>query len=124
MSHNSQVLRRAKELRRNMTGTEKILWEELRNRKLKGLKFRRQMPLCVAGYNFIADFYCPQHKLIIETDGGVHDSTDAQEYDKFREDILITNNFKVIRFRNEEVENNPQQTLKDLANFIKDEQVA
>ena len=60
---------RAKELRREMTPAEKILWKELKANKLNGLHFRRQQ--IVHGY--FADFYCHQHQLIVEVDGDVHD---------------------------------------------------
>ena len=62
----------AKILRRNMTGAEKRLWEELRNNKL-GVKFRRQTPFIFGEHRYIADFCCYKLKLIIEIDGGIHD---------------------------------------------------
>ena len=58
-----------RELRQESTEVEKLLWTELRNRKLNGLKFRRQHPLD----KFIVDFYCNEKKLVVELDGGVHD---------------------------------------------------
>ena len=58
-----------RELRQSATNAEKILWEYLRNRKLEGLKFRRQHPID----KFIADFYCHEKKLVVELDGAVHD---------------------------------------------------
>ena len=58
----------ARELRRNLTEAEKILWQELRNRKLGGFKFRRQHPI----NKFVADFYCHEVKLIVELDGSQH----------------------------------------------------
>ena len=65
------TLKTAKRLRKNMTEPEKILWNELKNRKLKRLKFRRQHPLLF----YIADFYCHGQRLVIEIDGGVPPST-------------------------------------------------
>lgn len=64
------IFSKAKELRKSMTIAEKILWKHLRNNKLNGLKFRRQHPLDI----FIADFYCHPKRLIIELDGGIHDT--------------------------------------------------
>jgi very-short-patch-repair endonuclease len=58
----------AAELRKNMTDAEKVLWQQLRNRKLGDLKFRRQHPVGI----FILDFYCHEKKLAIEVDGGIH----------------------------------------------------
>ncbi len=69
------IFARANELKRSMTEVEKILWKELRNRKLNGHKFRRQHPIG----QFIADFYCHEAKLVVEVDGEVHDAIEAQE---------------------------------------------
>ena len=63
-----KLIANAKYLRENQSDTEKFLWYFLRNRHLANAKFRRQHP--IAGY--IADFYCHEHKLIIELDGGQH----------------------------------------------------
>lgn len=57
-----------RELRRTSTKAEKILWEHLRDKRMNGLKFRRQPPLD----KYIADFYCHEKKLVIELDGSVH----------------------------------------------------
>jgi very-short-patch-repair endonuclease len=73
-------------LRRNLTDSEKILWEHLRNRKLAGYKFLRQHPVIYKadykGLNyFIAYFYCDAKKAVIELDGSIHKET--VEYDQF-----------------------------------------
>jgi very-short-patch-repair endonuclease len=91
-----EKLQRAKELRRDMTPAEKILWQELRANKL-GVHFRRQQ--VVAG--FIVDFYCHKAGLVIEVDGDIHDL--QQEEDARREKVLREMGLKVVRFRNEEV---------------------
>jgi very-short-patch-repair endonuclease len=91
-----------RELRQSATNAEKVLWEYLRNRKLNGLKFRRQHPID----KFIADFYCHERKLIIELDGSVHDDKMNAQYDEARSYELKGSGIKVIRFRNNEVENN------------------
>ncbi|MDD5032333.1 MAG: endonuclease domain-containing protein [Patescibacteria group bacterium] len=113
MSENTKILHIAKILRQEMTKAEKIFWEELRDRKL-GYKFRRQQPLALGVYNFIVDFYCPEKKLIVEVDGGVHNKSEIKELDKFREDILKYAGYKIIRFRNSEVENNIETVLKKM----------
>ena len=59
----------AKRLRRNQTDAERVLWLHLRDRRLAGLKFKRQVPID----RFIVDFYCASGKLILEIDGGQHD---------------------------------------------------
>ncbi|MBL7748987.1 MAG: DUF559 domain-containing protein [Chitinophagaceae bacterium] len=90
-----------RELRQSSTKAEKILWEYLRNRKLDGLKFRRQHPID----KFIADFYCHEKKLVIELDGAVHDDKMNAHYDAARTYELKVSGITVIRFRNSEVEN-------------------
>ena len=67
----------ARNLRKNLTPEEKILWQYLRNRKLNGFKFLRQHPIMLrevsSGKQFyIADFYCAEKKLIVEVDGLIH----------------------------------------------------
>ena len=92
----AQKLQRAKELRREMTPAEKILWEELRANKL-GVHFRRQQVI----QGFIVDFYCHRAGLVIEVDGDIHDL--QQEEDERREKVLSALGLRVVRFRNDEV---------------------
>jgi len=97
---------RAKSLRREMTPAEKILWKELRTNKMNGLHFRRQQIID----KFIVDFYCDQHALILEVDGGIHDL--QKEFDAEREADLTARGFRVIRFTNQEI-------FKDLPTVLK-----
>jgi very-short-patch-repair endonuclease len=92
------VRARAKELRKEQTEAERMLWRVLRNRSVNGLKFRRQHPLD----GFVLDFFCPEVKLCVELDGGIHDS--QLERDAERTAQLEARGLRVIRFRNEEVE--------------------
>lgn len=87
---------RARELRREMTPAEKILWEELRANKL-GVHFRRQQ--VIAG--FIVDFYCHKSALVVEVDGDVHDL--QQDEDARREKVLRELGLVIVRFRNDEI---------------------
>ena len=91
-----EKLQRVKELRREMTPTEKILWQELRANKL-GVHFRRQQ--VIAG--FIVDFYCHKAALVIEVDGDIHDL--QQEEDARREKVLSEMGLRIVRFRNDEI---------------------
>jgi len=107
-----------RELRQESTEAEKLLWAGLRNRKLNGLKFRRQHPLD----KFIVDFYCNEKKLVVELDGGVHDETINKEYDEARTAMLAGLNIIVLRFKNEEVTNNLKGVLRkisDAADMLK-----
>jgi very-short-patch-repair endonuclease len=111
------VAQRAKELRRDATGAEGMLWEELRGRKLAGRKFRRQHPIG----RFIADFYCDDAKLIIELDGFVHAEPTQQERDAIREEILARFiGVTLLRFTNHQVINEREKVLQTIANFVND----
>ncbi len=90
---------RARELRHEMTPAEQELWKHLRDRRLDGLKFRRQTPLGP----YIADFYCAEHRLVVEIDGPVHDNQVEQDQD--RTEQFLQHGYRVIRFTN-------QQTLE------------
>ena len=95
------IFERAKVMRENMTQSEKAVWELLKSKNMLGLRFKPQHPIDI----FIADFYCHPLKLVIEIDGGIHKSVDQREYDIGREAELERLGIKVIRFTNEEVEN-------------------
>lgn len=103
------VRQRAKELRWQMTPAEIALWERLKTKQLYGLKFRRQHPL----HHFILDFYCHAHQLVVEVDGGIHQQ--QRDYDESRTEWLTQRGFKVIRFTNEEVLNDIETILQQIA---------
>ena len=109
-----EIHRRARELRKQMTPSEKILWESLKGKTLEGYKFRRQHPI----KKFIVDFYCHELRLIIEVDGAVHDSLDQNEYDCGRTFELEELGLKVLRFKNEMVINNLSFVLKEISRFL------
>lgn len=95
----SSLLTFAKQNRRNPTPAEDKLWQEVRNRKIHGHKFRRQHPV----NGFIPDFICLEKKLIVEIDGGYHNESEQKAYDEVREKWLKASNYKMLRFSNEEV---------------------
>lgn len=86
----------ARRLRRDSTDTERRLWAVLRDRRLAGYRFRRQHPIG----NFIVDFACTKHHLVVEADGGQHAESEA---DKRRTALLEAAGWRVIRFWNNEV---------------------
>ena len=110
----SDSFSKAQFLRRNETIAEKLLWEKLRNNQLGGLKFRRQHPVNI----YIADFYCHKFKLIIELDGDYHDQEEQKQKDEVRTEVLRLNDLKIIRFKNEEVEQDINQVLTTIKNKI------
>ncbi|RMF68366.1 MAG: endonuclease domain-containing protein [Cyanobacteria bacterium J069] len=87
----------AKHLRKHQTPAEPRLWEALRNKKLHGLRFRRQHPVG----KFIADFYCPSCKLVIELDGETH--AHQADYDTARTQEMAAYGYHVIRFENQQI---------------------
>ncbi|MCP4995282.1 MAG: endonuclease domain-containing protein [Gammaproteobacteria bacterium] len=87
----------SRNLRKNMTDAERMLWAKIRGRQLQGFHFRRQHPIG----DYIVDFICLELKLIIELDGSQH--MEQQQYDMKRSQWLLKNGFKVIRFWNNEV---------------------
>ena len=106
MSSHRTITKLARELRKQQTPAEKILWHELRSRKLKGVKFFRQHPLIYEEdrgrlHFFIADFYSAEQNLVIELDGKIHDY--QQYYDHQRDLIISKMGLKIIRYKNEEV---------------------
>ena len=109
----TKQLERAKELRREMTPAEKILWKHLKANRLNGLHFRRQQVV----HGYYPDFYCHQHELIVEVDGDIHDL--QQEYDAKREEYLKSLGFRIIRFRNEEIAKNLKSVLQKIVEACK-----
>ena len=105
---------KAKFLRDNMTDAEKSLWEKLKDNKLKGFKFRRQHPIHI----YIVDFYCHKLKLIIEIDGGYHDSKEQKLLDAERSEILKFQELEIIRFANEEVLGNIEFVIRKIEEKI------
>lgn len=95
---------RAKAMRRQPVLYERRLWRLLRDRRLQGLKFRRQV---VIG-RYIADFACLRHRLIVEADGPTHD---ASLHDVERDVFLREQNFRVLRFANADIENRRHEVV-------------
>ena len=89
----------AKRMRKQPTEAENILWQNLRNRNTGDLKFRRQHLID----RFIVDFVCIEKKLVVEVDGGYHNTPEQKEYDEMRTICLNENRFRTIRFTNDEV---------------------
>jgi len=109
-----EIFKRAKELRKNMTPSESALWPLLRNKQLKGFKFRRQHPV----KNFILDFYCHEIRLAIELDGGIHNNPEQAEYDLGRTYELNEMGIEVLRFRNEDLRNDVDWVLDEILKRI------
>jgi very-short-patch-repair endonuclease len=113
--HNLPVMRDLRQaLRRNQTGAEQRLWDALRNRQVGDAKFRRQHSI---GY-FIVDFYCAEHRLLIEVDGAVHDTPQARFADAEREAALCDLGFDMMRFTNHDVLHRLPYVLDKINTYI------
>jgi imidazole glycerol-phosphate synthase subunit HisF len=109
---NRLVFELAKDLRKNMTYAEKLLWNHLK-KGINGYKFRRQHPISI----YIADFYCHPLKLIIEIDGSIHNKPEIKVYDEEREGKLMQWGYIIRRFKNEEVIKSLDEVLKTIHSF-------
>jgi len=104
----------AREMRKQPTPTEEILWERLRKRQVASSKFLRQH---IIGF-FIADFFCAEKKLIIEVDGGYHQLPEVKLSDEERTKMLEANGFTVLRFTNEEVEEDIDTVIRTILGYL------
>ncbi|MES2195445.1 MAG: endonuclease domain-containing protein [Pseudomonadota bacterium] len=100
----------ARALRRNSTDVERILWSELRDHRLNGAGFRRQVPIG----NYIADFICHAAQLVIELDGGQHFSDRGEQADAARSAAIEAKGFQVLRFSNHDVMTNRVGVLETI----------
>lgn len=106
----------AKENRKNATEAESLLWQELRNKKLKGYKFRRQHP--INGY--IPDFVCLSRNLIVEVDGEYHSNEEQKKFDEDREYWLKRIDYRMVRFTNDQVLNNMGSVLHEIERSLEE----
>jgi very-short-patch-repair endonuclease len=112
--HNIRILsERRKKLRKNQTEAEEKLWWYLKDKRL-GVKFRRQHS--IGGY--ILDFICKEKKLIIEIDGEIHKKKENMEYDAVRDKYFEELSYKVLRFTNDEVENDVRKVVGEIQNYL------
>jgi len=99
LPYNKNLKPFSRNLRKNLTEAENLLWSQIRRRQLNGFRFNRQK---IIG-EYIVDFCCHQAKLVIELDGIQHYSEVGNEWDKVRDDFLKSLDLKVLRFSNEQV---------------------
>ena len=102
----------ARALRIDMTNAERMLWQAMRNRQLCDARFRRQHPVG----KYIADFACPDRKLIVELDGGQHQ--EQAVYDEARTGFLQAQGWRVLRFWNNEVMENLEGVLAKVVEHL------
>jgi very-short-patch-repair endonuclease len=113
-SVSSKLRSNARALRKNSTAAERWLWSELRDHRLNGMTFRRQVPI----ENYIADFVRHAAGLVIELDGGQHFSDEAEQADARRSAVIEARGFQVLRFNNHEMMTNRRGVLETIATAL------
>ena len=99
---------RARDLRRKATPAEEMLWKLLRDRRLRGVKFRRQYPIG----HLVADFCCYELRLVVELDGAIHETAAQSAHDSNRDWYLQSRGYTVLRFPNDQVFDEPERVLE------------
>jgi very-short-patch-repair endonuclease len=102
----------ARQLRKDQTKAEKTVWELIRNRKCRGLKFRRQHVI----EGFVLDFYCHEARLGIEIDGGIH--IKRKDYDLLRQEAIESEGITIIRVTNNEIKKDKRSILNKIKETI------
>ncbi len=110
---NSELLQFAKSMRNAATDAENLLWQRLCAKRFMNLKFRRQHVI----KPYIVDFYCHEIGLVIELDGGQHNTEDGRAYDVERTQFLEALGLKVVRYWNHDVLNRTEMILDNLWNI-------
>lgn len=108
--YNSKLKKLSRDLRKDQTEAERLLWSKLRSRQLGGFKFRRQYPY--EGY--ILDFVCLQKKIVIELDGHQHGYGENKGKDKERDQGLKEQGYQVLRYSNNLIFENLEDVLRDI----------
>jgi very-short-patch-repair endonuclease len=108
LRYNENLKHIARQLRRNMTESEKALWSRLRGKQLLGVQFYRQKPIG----DYVVDFYAPRANFVIEIDGSQHFESGAIEKDQQRDRCLAGLGLEVMRFNSREVLTNTEEVVE------------
>lgn len=114
LPYNKGLKNVARNLRKDMTDAEKLLWTRIRKKQLKGFQFYRQKNIG----QYIVDFYCPASRMVIEIDGGQHYTEDGAQKDKVRDDYLALLGFKVFRFSDRQIFKNIGGVLETIYEYL------
>jgi very-short-patch-repair endonuclease len=115
--YNHHLKSTARELRLNMTQSEKLIWSMIRGKKILGIQFYRQKTIGT----YIVDFYAPVVNLVIEIDGKHHLIKENKEQDQFRDAYLQELGLRVLRFRNDEVKNALPKVIQKIRVVIQEQ---
>ena len=110
LKYNKNIKQISRALRKNMTKEEIVLWSKIKGKQIKETQFYRQRPIG----NYIADFYCPKEKLIIEVDGNQHYEEESIKKDKIRDEYFENLGLKVLRFTNLDILKNLNGVLEKI----------
>lgn len=108
----AQIISTARRLRRDQTDAERALWFRLRDRRLEGLKLRRQMPLD----GFVVDFCCEAMRLVVEIDGGQHAEVTVRDNERTK--ALEAMGYLVLRFWNNDVLQNADGVVASILDTL------
>ena len=114
LPYNKNLKAFSRELRKNMTEAEKMVWYRIRAKQIKGVQFYRQK---IVG-NYIVDFFCPKGSLVIEIDGGQHFHGEQEQKDLARDEYLSGMGLKVLRFPANVVFQNMDGVLEEIGKWI------
>ena len=117
LNYNANLKDKARQLRRNLTDSEKALWSRLRSKQVLGIQFYRQKPIG----EHIVDFFAPRAKLVVEVDGSQHMVGDHIQKDRIRDGYLASLGLKVLRFNSREVLKENDAVVEAIYRMITDQ---
>jgi very-short-patch-repair endonuclease len=117
LNYNENLKNKSRQLRKNLTDSEKALWLRLRNKQLLGIQFYRQKPIG----EHIVDFFAPRAKLVVEVDGSQHMAGDHVQKDRIRDSYLASLGLKVLRFNSREVLTESDAVVEAIYRMITDQ---
>ncbi len=117
LNYNANLKDKARQLRKNLTDSERALWSRLRNKQILDIQFYRQKPVG----EYIVDFFAPRAKLVVEVDGSQHRVGDHVQKDRIRNGYLASVGLKVLRFNSREVLKESDAVVEAIYRMIKDQ---
>ena len=112
--YDSGLTKKARYLRNNSTLPEILLWNELKRGKMREYDFHRQKPIL----SYIVDFFCYPLMLAIEVDGESHNSKEAYQHDRLKQNRIETLGIKFIRFHNDSIKRDLENVLRTIHAYI------
>lgn len=114
LKYNQRLKTLSRNLRSDLTDSERKLWSRLRRKQILGVPFYRQKPIG----EYIVDFYAPKAKLVVEVDGSQHLEDEQMQRDKRRDEYLREQGLEVLRFYSNDIFRNIEGVMEVIYNFI------